>query len=233
MSGGTSHTPKIAQLLQNIFPEKTTILAPSTSATAINPSDLAARGAAYQASLIQEFDREDIEQSIDPVVTVTPHISNTIGVQLVSIDESAEDAIFRPLVNAETALPARRIAQYAVPKEGGDVLIRVCEGAREIKVTKPEPKPKEEKEADEDAEEDEDSDFDSEEEEEEIREVIWKATKPIAEIAVKDVKAGGKVEVMININSDLGMQITAREVGAKGGVRVAVEALKATENGSA
>lgn len=233
MSGGTSHTPKIARLLQNIFPEKTSIVAPSTSATAINPSDLAARGAAYQASLIQEFDREDIEQSIDPIVTVTPHISNTIGVQLVSTEESAEDAVFRPLVNAETALPARRIAQYAVPKEGGDVLVRVCEGAREIKVTKPEPKPKEEKEADEEADEDEDSDFDSEEEEEEIREVIWKVTKPIAEIAVKDVKAGGKVEVMININSDLGMQITAREVGAKGGVRVAVDAPKATENGSA
>ncbi|KKA18192.1 Hsp7-like protein [Rasamsonia emersonii CBS 393.64] len=233
LSGGTSHTPKIARLLQNIFPEKTSIVAPSTSATAINPSDLAARGAAYQASLIQEFDREDIEQSIDPIVTVTPHISNTIGVQLVSTEESAEDAVFRPLVNAETALPARRIAQYAVPKEGGDVLVRVCEGAREIKVTKPEPKPKEEKEADEEADEDEDSDFDSEEEEEEIREVIWKVTKPIAEIAVKDVKAGGKVEVMININSDLGMQITAREVGAKGGVRVAVDAPKATENGSA
>jgi molecular chaperone DnaK (HSP70) len=225
LSGGTSHTPKIARLLQNLFPETTTILAPSTSATAINPSDLAARGAAFQASLIQEFDKEDIQQSIDPVVTVTPHLSSTIGVQLISTDDSAESgAIFQPLVNAETALPARRIAQYAVAKEGGDVLVRVCEGAREIKVTKPEPKPKEEKDADE-----EDEDFDSDDEEE-IRELV---TKPITEIAIKDVKAGGKVEVMININSDLGLQITAREVGAKGGVRVAVETPKATENGSA
>jgi molecular chaperone DnaK (HSP70) len=228
LSGGTSHTPKIARLLQNLFPETTTILAPSTSATAINPSDLAARGAAFQASLIQEFDKEDIQQSIDPVVTVTPHLSSTIGVQLISTDDSAESgAIFQPLVNAETALPARRIAQYAVAKEGGDVLVRVCEGAREIKVTKPEPKPKEEKDADE-----EDEDFDSDDEEE-IRELVWKVTKPITEIAIKDVKAGGKVEVMININSDLGLQITAREVGAKGGVRVAVETPKATENGSA
>jgi hypothetical protein len=177
--------------------------------------------------LIQEFDTEDIEQSIHPMVTVTPHLSKTIGVQLVSADESGE---FVPLVNAETALPARRVAQYTVPKEGGDVLIRITEGEREIKVTKPEPKPKAEKTE----EDEEDSDFDSDEdEEEEIREVIWKSTKPIAEAAVKGVKAGGKVEVTININSDLGLQITAREVGGKGGVRLAVEAPAASANGSA
>lgn len=158
------------------------------------------------------------------MVTVTPHLSKTIGVQLVSADESGD---FVPLVNAETALPARRVAQYTVPKEGGDVLIRISEGEREIKVTKPEPKPKTE-------EDEEDSDFDSDEdEEEEIREVIWKSTKPIAEAAVKGAKAGGKVEVTININSDLGLQITAREVGGKGGVRLAVEAPQASANGSA
>jgi hypothetical protein len=177
--------------------------------------------------LIQEFDTEDIEQSIHPMVTVTPHLSKTIGVQLVSADESGD---FVPLVNAETALPARRVAQYTVPKEGGDVLIRISEGERKIKVTKPEPKPKAEKTE----EDEEDSDFDSdEEEEEEIREVIWKSTKPIAEAAVKGVKAGGKVEVTISINSDLGLQITARELGGKGGVRLAVEAPAASANGSA
>ncbi|KAF3393593.1 Ribosome-associated complex subunit SSZ1 [Talaromyces pinophilus] len=227
LAGGTSHTPKIARLLESIFPEKTKVLAPSTTPSAINPSELSARGAAYQASLIQEFDTEDIEQSIHPMVTVTPHLSKTIGVQLVSADESGE---FVPLVNAETALPARRVAQYTVPKEGGDVLIRITEGEREIKVTKPEPKPKAEKTE----EDEEDSDFDSDEdEEEEIREVIWESTKPIAEAAVKGVKAGGKVEVTININSDLGLQITAREVGGKGGVRLAVEAPAASANGSA
>jgi molecular chaperone DnaK (HSP70) len=227
LAGGTSHTPKIARLLESIFSEKTKVLAPSTTPSAINPSELSARGAAYQASLIQEFDTEDIEQSIHPMVTVTPHLSKTIGVQLVSADESGD---FVPLVNAETALPARRVAQYTVPKEGGDVLIRISEGEREIKVTKPEPKPKAEKSE----EDEEDSDFDSDEdEEEEIREVIWKSTKPIAEAAVKGVKAGGKVEVTININSDLGLQITAREVGGKGGVRLAVEAPQASANGSA
>lgn len=139
-----------------------------------------------------------------------------------------EPAVFSPLVPAQTALPARRIAQYPVSKDSGDVLVRISEGEREIKVTKPEPKAKEEKPEDED---EDDEDFDSDEdEEEETREVIWKSTKPIAEVAVKGVKAGAKVEVTININSDLGVQITAREVGAKGGVRLAVES---PANGSA
>lgn len=186
--------------------------------------------------MIQEFEKEDIEQSIHPMVTSTPHLRNAIGVQLVSTSDAEDSgAVFKPLLNTETALPARRTAQYEVPKEGGDVLIRVCEGIREIKVTKPEPKPKEEKpEKKEDEEDEDDDDFDSdEEEEEEIREVIWKVSKPIAEFAIKDVKAGNKVEVMINVNADLGVQLTAREVGGKGGVRGAVEAPKAAENGSA
>ena len=201
-------------MARNIFPEKTTILAPSTSTSAINPSELAARGAAFQASLVQEFDREDIEQSIHPMVTVTPHLSKAIGVQLTS----TTDVTFQPLLGTETALPARRIAQYFAPKEGGDVLVRVCEGARDIKVTKPEPKPKQEKPAD-----DEDSDLDSDEEEEEdIREVVWKTEKPVAELAVKGVKAGGKVEVMVHVNQDLGLQIAVREVGSTNAVRGAV-----------
>jgi hypothetical protein len=106
--------------------------------------------------------------------------------------------------------------------------VRVCEGVREIKVTKPEPKPKEEKPAKAEDDEEEDSDFDSDEdEEEEIREIVWKTEKPIAELAVKGVKAGSKVELMVHVNADLGMQITAREVGGQSAVRGAVESPKA------
>ncbi|KAK2733122.1 Hsp70 protein that interacts with Zuo1p [Onygenales sp. PD_40] len=229
LCGGTSHTPKIARLVQSIFPPTTSVLAPSTSPTAINPSDLAARGAAIQASLIEEFEKDDIEQSTHPMVTVTPHLQKAIGIQLISVEDAAH-AVFKPLLNAETALPARRTAQYAVPKAGGDVLVRVCEGVREIKVTKPEAK---EKEAKGEGEE-EDSDFDSdEEEEEEVREVVWNVSKPIAEFAIKGIKAGGKVEVMVGVSEQLAVQVTAREVGGKGGVRGLVDAPKAAVNGSA
>ncbi|KAI9779825.1 MAG: Hsp70 protein that interacts with Zuo1p [Geoglossum umbratile] len=232
LSGGASHTPKVARLLQSTFPEKTSILAPSTSATAINPSELAARGAAIQANLIQEFEKEDIEQSTHPMVTATPHLAHAIGVLVISSDE--RQGIFKPLMEAETAVPVRRHAQFATPKEGGDVLIRVCEGLREIKVHKPESRQKinGNKSGNASDGDEEDSDI-SEDEEEEVRQVVWNAGKVLAEAAITGVKKGGKIEVGVNVGEDLSLSITAREVGGKGGVRGVVERPKAAENGSA
>jgi len=231
LSGGVSHTPKVARLLQSIFPEKTSILAPSTSATAINPSELAARGAAIQANLIQEFEKEDIEQSTHPMVTATPHLAYAIGVVVISSDE--KQGVFKPMMEAETAVPVRRHAQFTTPKEGGDVLIRVCEGIREIKVHKPEPKASTNGNKSGNASDGDEEDSDISEEEEEIRQTVWKAGKVLAEAAIMGVKKGGKVEVGVNVGEDLGLSITAREVGGKGGVRGEVQRPKVAENGSA
>ena len=217
MCGGTSHTPRIATNLRSLFPESTKILAPATFPTAINPSEAQVRGAALQASLIQEYDAVDIEQSTHPAVTTVKHISNAIGV--VSRGADGEDA-FTPIMQAETAAPARRIVHIAAPKNGGDVFIKVVEGGTHIKVTKPEPKTKDEKPTTNGDADDSDSDFDdSDDEEEEKREKVWKLGKPLAEAAVRGVKSGGSVEVTVNVQADLGVTITAREVGGKGGVR--------------
>ncbi|KAJ4147629.1 hypothetical protein LMH87_002141 [Akanthomyces muscarius] len=215
MCGGTSHTPRVANNLANIFPETTTVLAPATSAVAINPSELQARGAALQASLIQEYEAADIEQSTHAAVTTVKHITNAIGVVTVGADGET----FTPVMQAETAVPARRTIHVAAPKNGGDVLIKVVEGGTHIKVTKAEPKPEQNGD-------DDDSDFDSEEEDEETREKLWKIGSPLAEAAVKGVKAGAasKVEVTINVLGDLSVTITAREVGGKGGVRGTITA---------
>lgn len=226
IAGGNANTPKVASALGAAFPESTTILAPSTSATAINPSELSVRGAAIQASLVQEFELEDIEQSTHPMVTVTPHLSHAVGVLCISGEESS--GIFHPIIDAETPLPVRRIAIIATPKEGGDVLIKLAEGSRHIKVTKPEPKPKKKSEDDED-----DSDEDESDEEEELREKTWKVGKVLSEAAIKGIKKGGKVEVQINIAADLGVNAIFREVGGKGGVRGIIQPPKATQNGSA
>ncbi|KAI1417209.1 HSP70-domain-containing protein [Hypoxylon sp. FL1857] len=216
LSGGTSHTPRIANNFRAIFPQTTTIQAPSTSASAINPSELQSRGAALQASLIQEYESDDIEQSTHPAVTTVKHVTNAIGV--ISLSEEGEE-IFTPIIAPETAVPARRTIHIAAPENGGNVLVKVVEGNTHIKVTKPEPKPKENGKK-EDDEEDEDSDFDdSDEEEEEHREKVWKIGSTLAEAAVRDVKKGGKVEVTINVAGDLAVTVTAREVGGKGGVR--------------
>ncbi|KFY15708.1 hypothetical protein V492_01807 [Pseudogymnoascus sp. VKM F-4246] len=223
MCGGTSHTPRIASNFRNIFPDTTEILAPSTTPTAINPSELAARGAALQASLIQEYDAADIEQSTHAAVTTVKHLAHALGV--LAISEDAARGVFTPVVPAETAAPARRTIHIAAPKAGGDVLIKVVEGGSYIKVTQPEPKAKSNgakvADAHEDGSEDDES---SEEEEEETREKVWKVGGVLAEIAVKGVKAGGSVEVTINVAGDLATTITAREVGGKGGVRGNLEA---------
>ncbi|KAK6199676.1 hypothetical protein LQW54_009994 [Pestalotiopsis sp. IQ-011] len=217
MTGGTSHTPRVAANFRYIFPESTVIQAPSTSPAAINPSELLARGAALQASLIQEYESDDIEQSTHPAVSTVPHVANAIGV--ITVGSDGEET-FAPIIAPETAVPARRTVHVATPKEGGDVLIKVVEGNTHIKVTKPEPKAKEDKADDED-----DSDDDSEEEEEEEhREKIWKIGTTLAEAAVKGTKKGSKVEVTVQVNADLAVIVTTREVGGKGGVRGTVKA---------
>lgn len=221
LSGGTSHTPRIANNFRAIFPESTSIQAPATNPSALNPSELQARGAGLQASLIQEYESEDIEQSTHPAVGTVKHITNAIGV--VSV-ENGED-VFVPIIAPETAVPARRTIHIAAPKDGGDVLVKVVEGNTHIKVTKPEPTPKENGKKDDDEDDEDDSDDDSEEDEpEELREKVWKIGTILAEGGVKDVKKGSKVEVTITVAGDLGVTVTTREVGGKGGIRGSIKA---------
>jgi molecular chaperone DnaK (HSP70) len=223
LAGGNAHTPKVASAVRTGFPDSTTVHAPSTSSTAINPSELPVRGAAIQASLIQEFDLEDIEQSTHPMVTVTPHLSKTVGVLCISGDESS--GVFHAIVEAETPLPVRRTATIATPREGGDVLIKLAEATQLIKVTKPTSKPKP---AGGDSDDD-DSDEDESEEEEEVREKAWKVGKSLSEAAIRGIKKGGKVEVQINIGADLSINAIFRELGGKGkgGIRGIVHGQKA------
>lgn len=174
---------------------------------------------------MQEFEKDDIDQSTHPMVTATPHLRNAIGVMVVS--EDVKKGLFIALVEKETAVPCRRTGIFAVPRDGGDVIVKICEGMRDIKVSKKE-KPKTNGKPASD-----DSELDSEEEEEEeIREKVWKVGTVLAEVAVKQVKKGGKVEVTIKVEADLGVQVEVREAGGKGGVRGALEKARVVENGS-
>jgi len=227
LSGGTSHTPKIAKNVEALFPESTQVLAPATTASALNPSELAARGAALQASLVQDFDKEDIEQSTHEMVTVTPQLASAIGVQMTG--EHVDS--FTLIIPNDTAVPVRRTKVIQPP--AGDVVIRICEGEREIKVTRPEPKSKENGTT---GGEDESSDLDSDDDddqEEDIREKLWKAKKPLTEFAFKGLKNNAKVEVTINVDADLALSVAARQVGAKGGVRGTVNGPEIVQNGHA
>lgn len=160
------------------------------------------------------------------MVTVTPHLSRAIGVMLVSGD--LDRGVFIPLLEKETAVPVRRAGIFATPKEGGNVLIKVCEAERSIRISKLTPKPAMNgTQSDSDLDSDEDA-----EEDEETRDLIWKVGTVLAEASVKGVAKGGKVEVTVNVGGDLGVLVTAREVGGKGGVRGNLE-YGIRENGKA
>lgn len=228
LSGGTSHTPKIAKNIEAIFPESTQVLAPATTPTALNPSELSARGAALQASLIQEFEKEDIDQSTHEMVTVTPHLTTAIGFQVTGQPEDSFTVIIPP----DTAIPARRTK--VIDGLNGDVLIRVTEGERVIKVSRPEPRAKPETNGTKDDEdEDEDEDLDEDDEPEEIREKAWKPKQALAEFVFQGLKKGSKVEVMVNVDAELALSITARQIGGKGGIRGEIKAARTVQNGSA
>lgn len=220
LSGGSSHTPKIAENVQALFPESVVVYAPATSTASLNPSELAARGAALQASMIQEFEKEDIEQSTHEMVTVTAHTQEPIGVQVTGWD--AEKYVV--VVPAVTSVPARKTVVVDAPE--GDVLLVVSEGERTIKVTQPEVKATNGTKDEDDSEEEDD-------EEEELREKVYKVKKQLAEFQFKDLKKNSKLEVTVNIDSDLAVQISVREAKGKGGVRGTLAAPKPTQNGSA
>lgn len=168
--------------------------------------------------------------------TVTPHVTNAIGVLVVSDD--IDRGVFTPLIERDMAVPCRRTGHFAAPKAGGDILVKICEGKRDIKtITKEKPttngKKKEHDDEDDDDDDDDEDDDDENEEPEVVREMIWKVGSVLAEAAVRDVKKGGKVEVTLDVSADMTMSIIARETGAKGGVRFKLEKGEVKENGKA
>lgn len=218
LSGGTSHTPRIAKNLAGVFSETTVISAPATRTDSINPSELVARGAAIQASLISEFDIEDVRESSHPVVTAAPHLSAALGVLCISSDENGH-GVFTPLVEAYTPVPVRRTKVFGVPGAGGDVIIKLCEATSEV-ITKTIAKaPAAKSNGKKDDSDESDSDEESEEEDEEVKEKKWTVKSVVAEAAIRGTKKGSKIEVQLNIGGDLAVNIVAREVGGKGGVR--------------
>lgn len=167
------------------------------------------------------------------MVTVTPHLQRAIGVLLVSEDEHR--GVFVPLLAAETPVPVRRAGVFETPRTGGDVLVKVCEGVRQIRVEK---KAREEKKPTGDAATaaNSDSDMDDSEdddEDQEVREKIWSVGSVLAELGVRSVKKGAKIELTITVSGDLNVLVTAREIGGKGGVRGTSNHSPAMQNGSA
>ncbi|KAF5092940.1 hypothetical protein D0Z03_002630 [Geotrichum reessii] len=213
LAGGSSFVPKVVSTVSALFDtEKTNIVAPSVDTKAINPDELVARGAALQASLISIYEQQEIEESLQPIVTNAPHTSKPIGVK---VEGTGSD--FVTIVDANTPLPFRTSIVLETA-EAESVLIAVHEGDAEIVVTKLEKAP---------VEADEEDSWSDEEEDEEVRTLVYKAGKKLAEAGLEGITKGSKVEVQINITRELKLQVAAREV-KQGGVAVRGELPAAT-----
>jgi molecular chaperone DnaK (HSP70) len=189
--GGTASLPKLSSTLESSFPSPTTVIPLS-----YNPSELLARGAAIQASLISSYDPETIAEAVHPVVTVVNHLTKPIGVK-------SHTGHLDIILEADTAVPCRGKREYLVP-EGGDVFCQVFEGRRETEVVAGMPTPPPEGEDDE------------EETEPEKRRVVV-PDRAIAVVKVRGVGKGGRVEVHVQIDSEGRVTIVGREIGRKDG----------------
>src|SRR5579859_2310008 len=128
MVGGVASLPKLASVLQSAFPSPTTIIP-----TTYNPSELIARGAAIQASLIAGYDPETIQEATHPVVTVVGHLPHPIGVK-------THDGKLDVILEADSAIPCRGKRVFLTNEEG-DVIVQIWEGRRETEVVAAPPTP--------------------------------------------------------------------------------------------
>ncbi|KAK6463599.1 regulator protein [Scheffersomyces coipomensis] len=193
--GGVSNTPKLASNIQFLFPESTTVVAPSLDPKAIDPSELVARGAALQAALIESFDEEEVDESLQPIVVNTQHIAKPIGIK-------DAEGNFQSILVAETAYPIKKSIEVT-NGESSSVIIELYEGKRTVKETVIEPVK--------DEEDEEDDDY-SDDEPEIVKELVYEAGDKLATLSLKDLKANSKLEVTVNITQNGVLHFSGREL---------------------
>ncbi|CCG82562.1 Heat shock protein 70 homolog C57A7.12 [Taphrina deformans PYCC 5710] len=138
--GGTCHIPKLASNISYNFPEFTKIRSPTTTSPSLNPSELSSLGAAVQASLIADYEEDEVIEGTQAIITSAPHLATPIGVK------SGSD--FITVLDVYTPLPSRRSIEIPYSSK-----IEIFEGKLDVKVTTlPAPEPDSEDEDDEPAE---------------------------------------------------------------------------------
>lgn len=194
LTGGCANVVKLASNVRFIFPESTSVVAPSLDTKATNPEELSTKGAALQAGLIEGFDDEEIHESLQPVVVNTQHLSAPIGIK------DAAGA-FHALLVKETAYPIRKSFEVT-NGDSADVVIELYEGQRTVKETVIEAEPLS----------DEEEDSDSDDEPEVRREVEYVAGELLAKLVLADLKPNSKLEVLVNITQNGVLHLSGREL---------------------
>lgn len=184
--GGTSHTPKLASNISHNFPETTKIRSPTTTSPSLNPSELCSLGAAVQASLIADYEADEVIQGTQAIITAAPHLAAPIGIK--------QGSEFITVLDIYTALPSRRSVQ--IPYSSSK--IEIAEGKFDVKVTTlaaPEP-------------DSEDEDDEPAEPQTEKSRLVVPGTK-LTEVEVQG-ESGQTVTVMIQVDVESKVTVSAR-----------------------
>ncbi|ORX48872.1 HSP70-domain-containing protein [Hesseltinella vesiculosa] len=115
LAGGAARIPKFAVKLREVFSSEAVIH------NEIESDEVVARGCAIQGSLIAGFETEDVDSLSHPIVTLAPTTQKAIGVVNASGD-------FVPVIPKGTALPARRVLQFATATEQTHAYVALHEG---------------------------------------------------------------------------------------------------------
>lgn len=200
--GGAARIPKFAVKLREIFTGETAIL------NELQPDEVVARGCALQGALLASYDKEQIDQSIEPVVTLAPQTQKTIGV----VDAQGE---LLPLLPAGTPLPARRTFEFGNAVAGQThAYLALHEAERTIEKT----------EIPVEAIEVEEGEEPIEEEPEIVTKVVYKPATLLIEASLpleqgKSAKAS-KIQAQLTVDADSKITLVLREKNGSGVVKV-------------
>ncbi|CAG8551502.1 2631_t:CDS:2 [Cetraspora pellucida] len=119
--GGASRIPKLQSKLQDTFKNTAAVIRQD-----FEPDEVVAYGCAFQGDLISALDDQMIADSIDPSITLVPHLLKPIGV-LTSEKE------FVVMIPENTPLPTRRIFHFSnMIDDQKNIYIAIWEGAHNI-----------------------------------------------------------------------------------------------------
>ncbi|KAI4210230.1 MAG: hypothetical protein LQ351_006908 [Letrouitia transgressa] len=235
--GGTSHTPRLAVNMRQLFRPEVPIIAPATYPSAFNPNEVAARGAAMQVNLLQASgaaDEDEINDYVGTHLTEAPFLQHDLGVAVVpspssSLDPSSgedQETSLTPIALKDTPIPLRRTQTLRLPAQANQAVIRLWEGTRYLKQTPISPKAEIANGKMHGSDEEDDNDngiglFSDEEGDgartpETVAEREWKQENLLAEMKIESTKPGGKVELSVTVNMDRSVQMVARESGSGG-----------------
>ncbi|KAG0165409.1 Hsp70 protein that interacts with Zuo1p [Apophysomyces sp. BC1034] len=188
--GGAARIPKLTAKMGEVFTSENTHI----RASEIEADEVVARGCAIQGSLVAGFDKEDVDASVHPVVTLAPSTQKAIGV----INANGD---FVTIIPRGTALPARRVFEFnPASADQTHAYLALHEGDHTIEKTEIPAEPVEVEEGEEPIEE----------EPEIVTKVVIKPAALLIEANLA-LESKSKIEVQVTVDAQTNLSLVMRQ----------------------